>query len=439
MSRNPGQTGATAVPTGSGTRNGGGPGWRRCPGAPSGRRYRYHRILFVLSLAVLASAAPLRAPASGNGGSVHPAVWRIHNQAYTSAATAFAIGPNRFVTNAHVVGDLLALGSREVFLTQTGNPERLTVSGVLALSVTFDLAHLETRETVAHHLELAAGVSRTHSDWLTVHGYPGGTPRVLEQAARIAYEDDLSLGVAVNGEGLFALSGAPVLDPEGKAGLVVHSANANFLLGVKAQNVREFVSGRAGVACRPDLSAGDCVGKAIDHAARLAGAGNALARHELASTSLPQLRGVHGDESRLRWLREAAESGLPVAQEKLGFAYKDGSRGLEPDPEEAYKWFSKAASGNSPPSQHQVSLAYYGGRGVPRDARSAFHWARRAAENGYNPARYNLSGFHIHGVGVKANRALGRYWMRKAARHGNEPARALLRKHLGELCRPGCW
>ena len=388
---------------------------------------------------MLALAAPLRAPANENGSSVHPAVWRIHNQPYTSAATVFAIGPNRFVTNAHVVGDLLALGSREVFLTQEGNPERLTVSGVLALSVTFDLAHLTTRETAAHHLELAAGVSRTHAGRLTVHGYPGGTPRVLEQAARVAYEDGLSLGLAVDGEGLFALSGAPVLDPEGKVGLVVHSANANFLLGIKAQNVREFVSGRAGVACRPDLSVGDCIGRAIEHAAKLAGAGNALALHELASTSLPQVRGVYGDEGRLRWLRKAAAFGLPVAQEKLGFAYKDGSRGLEPDPEEAYKWFRKAASRSSPPSQHQVSLAYYGGSGVARDARSAFRWARRAAENGYNPARYNLSGFHIYGVGVEPNRVLGRYWMRKAAKHGNEPARALLRKHLGELCRPRCW
>ena len=416
-----------------------GPGRRRRPGARSRRRFRLHHVLVVLSLAVLALAAPLRAPASENGSFVHPAVWRIHNEGYTSTATAFAVAPNRFVTNAHVVGDLLALGSRKVFLTREGNPERLTVGGVLALSVTFDLAHLETRENVAHHLELAAGVSRIHSDWLTVHGYPEGSLRVLEQAAKIAYEDGLSLGLAVSGEGLFALSGAPVLDPEGRVALVVHSANANFLLGVKVQNVKEFVSGRAGVACRPDLSVGDCIGRAIDHAAKLAGTGNALALHELASTSIPQVRGVYGDEIRLRWLREAAELGLPVAQEKLGFAYKDGSRGLEPDPEEAYKWFRMAASRNSPPSQHQVSLAYYGGRGVPRDERAAFHWARKAAENGYNPARYNLSGFHIHGVGVKADRVLGRYWMRKAARHGNEPARALLRKHLGELCRPGCW
>ena len=413
---------------------------RRTPHRPhSGRGSRLLVRFFSFALTVLALAAPLRAPASENGSSVHPAVWRIHNEGFTSAATAFAIGPNRFLTNAHVVGDLLALGSREVFLTRKGNPERLTVGRVLALSVTFDLAHLETRENAPHHLGLAAGVSRTHSDWLTVHGYPRGSPTVLEQTARIAYEDGLSLGLAVNGEGLFALSGAPVLDPEGKVALVVHSANANFLLGVKAQNVQEFITERAGVTCRPNLSVGDCIARAIDHAAKLAGAGNALALHELASTTLPQVRGVYREESRLRWLREAATRGLPVAQEKLGFAYKDGSRGLEPDPEEAHKWFRKAASRHSPPSQHQVSLAYYGGRGVARDPRLAFDRARDAAESGYNPARYNLSGFYLFGVGVEANRILGRYWMRKAARDGNEPARKLLRKHLGDLCTPRCW
>ena len=424
--------------SGRGARPGPEPG--RWPRFRSGPALRPLVLRAVFALAALASAAPLLpAPASADDGLVHPAVWRIHNQANTSTATAFAIGPNRFLTSAHVVGDLLALGSREVFLTRKGSAERLTVTRVLALSVTFDLAHLETRETVAYHLELADRVARTRADRLTVHGYPGGSFRVLEQTAAIAYEDGLSLGVAVNREGLFALSGAPALDPEGKVALVVHTANANFLLGVKVRNVRRFVSGQDGVACRPPDTAGDCIGMAIERAAKRAGAGDALALHELASSSLPQLRGRYGPETRLGWLREAAMLGLPVAQEKLGFAFKDGSRGLEPDPEMAYEWFRKAASRHSPPSQHQVSLAYYGGRGVARDPRLAFDWARKAAEGGYNPARYNLSGFHFYGVGVTANRILGRYWMRKAARDGNEPARKLLRKHLGDLCTPRCW
>ena len=93
-----------------------------------------------------------------------------------------------------------------------------------------------------------------------------------------------------------------------------------------------------------------------------------------------RVRGLYGNAARLAWLHEAATLGLPVAQEKLGFAFKDGSRGLEPDPEKAYEWFRKAASGHSPPSQHQVSLAYYGARGVGRDPRLAFDWARKAAE-----------------------------------------------------------
>ena len=416
-----------------------GPGWRGRHGARFGRGGPPHHLLLVLSLTVLASTAPLQAPASDGARSVHPAVWKIRNEAHTSVATAFAVAPNRFVTNAHVVGDLLDLGFGEMLLTQEGNPEPLIVERVLALSVTFDLAHLETREDVAHHLELAGDVSRCHSDWLTVHGYPRGSSRVLEQTERITYEDGLSFGLSLNGEGFPGLSGAPALDPEGKVALVVHYSNANFILGVKPKNVEAFVAGRTGVACGPRGSVGDCIAMAIGHAERLAETGNALALNELGSASLPQIRDAHTDEIRLGWLREAAELGLPVAQEKLGFAYKDGSRGLAPDPEEAYRWFRKAASRNSPPSQHQVSLAHYGGRGVTRDARFAFEWARKAAENGYNPARYNLSGFHLFGVGVKADRALGRYWMRKAASDGNEPARKLLRKHLGDLCQPGCW
>ena len=326
-----------------------GPGRRRRPSARTGRRFRLHHVLVVLSLAVLALAAPLRAPASENGSFVHPAVWRIHNKGYTSTATAFAVAPNRFVTNAHVVGDLLALGSREVFLTRDGNPERLTVGGVLALSVTFDLAHLETRENVAHHLELAAGVSRTHSDWLTVHGYPEGSLRVLEQAAKIAYEDGLSLGLAVNGEGLFALSGAPALDPEGKVALVVHSANANFLLGVKAQNV-QGVRSRTSRGGLPPGSLRGRLHREGDRPCREAGR-----NRECAGAPRARLDQPPPDEGRVRGRDQA-----PLAAQSRGArpARCPGEAGLRTQgrfagprtriPRKAYKWFRMAASGNSP-------------------------------------------------------------------------------------------
>ena len=408
-------------------------------GARSGRRGRPH-LLLVLSLTVLASTAPLQAPASDGGSSVHPAVWKIHNEAHTSVATSFAIGPNRFVTNAHVVGDLLDLGFGEMLLTQEGNPEPLTVERVLALSVTFDLAHLETREDVAHHLDLAGDVSRLHSDWLTVHGYPRGSSRVLEQTEKIAYEDGLSFGLSVNGEGFPGLSGAPALDPEGKVALVVHYSNANFILGVRAKE-RGGVRLRTGRGRVPPARVRRGLHRDGDRTRRRAGR-----------------NGERAGAERARCGRRSPGQGHPRGRDQARMAAR--SRGARPSrrPGEAgvciQGWFAGALTrsrGSVPVVQEGRVLEqppcpapgitcplWRSGRYL-ESARSAFEWARKAAENGYNPARYNLSGFHFYGVGVKPNRALGRYWMRKAARDGNEPARKLLRKHLGDLCRPGCW
>ena len=43
-----------------------------------------------------------------------------------------------------------------------------------------------------------------------------------------------------------------------------------------------------------------------------------------------------------KWYQKAAEQGLAMAQNNLGYMYRDG-RGTEQDLEKAFKWFQKAA------------------------------------------------------------------------------------------------
>ena len=48
-----------------------------------------------------------------------------------------------------------------------------------------------------------------------------------------------------------------------------------------------------------------------------------------------------------KWVKKAAEQGLPQAQFKLGELYQSG-RGTKPDPKEAALWYEKARNQGYP-------------------------------------------------------------------------------------------
>jgi len=66
-------------------------------------------------------------------------------------------------------------------------------------------------------------------------------------------------------------------------------------------------------------------------------------------------------------LRAKAERGDPHAMGRLGFSYRDGTRGLRKDPVEAFKWFKMAADRNDPPAATSCGVAYINGAGVARN------------------------------------------------------------------------
>ena len=73
------------------------------------------------------------------------------------------------------------------------------------------------------------------------------------------------------------------------------------------------------------------------------------------------------DHAQVAALRARAEAGEAHAMGRLGFSYRDGTRGLKKDPKEAFKWFKKAADLRDPPAATSCGVAYINGSGVERN------------------------------------------------------------------------
>lgn len=108
------------------------------------------------------------------------------------------------------------------------------------------------------------------------------------------------------------------------------------------------------------------------------------------------------DQAQAAALRARAEAGDAHAMGRLGFSYRDGTRGLKKDPKEAFKWFKKAADLGDPPAATSCGVAYINGSGVERNhvrgimmitiaatlgsehACSVLGWANECGHHGFN-------------------------------------------------------
>ena len=78
--------------------------------------------------------------------------------------------------------------------------------------------------------------------------------------------------------------------------------------------------------------------------------------------------------------RRAAESGIAMAQLRLGRMYQQGT-GTAQDDAQAVRWYRAAADQGYPPAQIALAKMYEQGRGVAQDHAAALVWYHRAAEH----------------------------------------------------------
>jgi len=126
-------------------------------------------------------------------------------------------------------------------------------------------------------------------------------------------------------------------------------------------------------------------------------------------------------EARAALVRTAAEGGVAEAQAVYGQMLLDGV-GVELDPREALRWFSRAAAQGHLLAINMVGRCYDLGWGVAIDKARAAEWYRTAARRGLDWGMYNYATLLALGHGVVEDRPAALDWLRKAAALGNAKA-----------------
>lgn len=117
--------------------------------------------------------------------------------------------------------------------------------------------------------------------------------------------------------------------------------------------------------------------------------------------------------------------GSAEAQRALGQMYEKGY-GVEPDMNEAVKWYTKAAEQGNAYAQLSLGLFNSEGRGLPKNAEKALYWYYQAAEQGNATAQYNIGHCYLNGIGVAKNEKEAVRWLEKAAAQEMKEAKAYL-------------
>ena len=110
---------------------------------------------------------------------VQDSVWQIHT--FISRGTAFAIGPNLFVTNFHILHSMLEkVTLKSIVLDQKASSSRLKIKRIVAVSALYDLAFFEIEENVTSYLNITENPSRPNEE-LFILGYPNGELKEMKK------------------------------------------------------------------------------------------------------------------------------------------------------------------------------------------------------------------------------------------------------------------
>jgi TPR repeat protein len=126
------------------------------------------------------------------------------------------------------------------------------------------------------------------------------------------------------------------------------------------------------------------------------------------------------DES-IKWLRKAADKGLPKAICGLGEIYGRGQI-VSQDYKEAFAWFQKAADMGYPEAQYNLGLMYDQGKFVGQNIAEATKWYQKAADQGYAEAQHSIAVLYLEGVGFQKDYGEALKWFQKAADQGHPKA-----------------
>lgn len=135
----------------------------------------------------------------------------------------------------------------------------------------------------------------------------------------------------------------------------------------------------------------------------------------------------NGDhQSALVLVMPYAENGVPFAQYVVGAIMDGGFGNPEKKPDEAVKWYLRAAEKGHPEAQAALARCYEEARGVMQDYAQARRWYLAATEQDIREASYGLAVLESRGLGGPKDSAGAATHSRRAAEQGHTNAQVFL-------------
>ena len=359
-------------------------------------------------------------------GDIKDSVWKIQKD-FHSSGTAFFIGPNFFVTNFHVLHEMLRNGDslKQITLRQEGSSFYPTVNRVIAISVLHDLAILETKESVSSYLQIKGG-NITPNEELSALGYPQGRFRQIKKTGQL-FAEDSSYFFLANYSRLSGGSGSPLLNEKEQVIGVLSKTDSNFLTAYKSSHLQDLISGETGLYCFQFTNLETCIKQGLENLKSLAEQGLALAQLELGKMYFIGQGGMQQNKPlAFDLMQQAAEQGYLFAQYTLANMHLHGL-GTSKDQTLASDWLKKLIEKGMVPAKYRLArILYDEGHGTEQNIRSAFELTKQAAEEGYIPAQLLLAVMYRIGDGIKPDRRSAFYWARQTEKQGSVRAQDLL-------------
>jgi len=145
-------------------------------------------------------------------------------------------------------------------------------------------------------------------------------------------------------------------------------------------------------------------------------------------------KGVTRDAKQAKiWYEQAAKSGYPLAEFRLGVLYEKGDDGVSADRAQAMSLYRKGADHGNVQAMHNLAVLFAGQAGGATDYASAAKWFEQAAGYGLKDSQYNLAVLYQSGLGVAKDPGIAYKWFAIGAARGDAEAgkqRDELRKAL---------
>ena len=276
-----------------------------------------------------------RPPSQETVDRVSEAIWLIYGDVGRYIGTAFAIGSNEFITNAHVIKGLLDRGVEYIYLYREG-AKIIVVDSIEALSMTYDIAYLKTIQSIDHPLNLVRDdFDATKEGQLWMIGYPAGDLSVFHTVKPIYSEQEYPLELVFNRKARGGSSGAPAMTADGDVvGVhIMYYGKNGYMLRVKY--VRKLIRGDIGVQCQR-LTYEECVDKAETKTWKMS------ANNEYAQFQIGYGGGMITLQNDEELLVRSAEAGFILAQKELCAAYYYGDNGFYVNKAKSRRWCREA-------------------------------------------------------------------------------------------------